>query len=111
MASRSKSASDIATGWLRGYAETYLPADAMFDFCADDLRRENVTLVDIKCLFRKGDVTFTDKLDAWGAIWMVVGPDVDGNTLVAEIHVHTDTNMVKLQSVERLNHHEEPPAA
>lgn len=102
MAARPKAATALETEWLREYARTYMPTESAFSFSASELRRAGVTLIGIRNAFREGVVTFADKLDGPGAIWMVEGEDEDGNILIVELEVVTETLGVTLRKVTKL---------
>jgi hypothetical protein len=89
------------TDWLRGYARTYLPVDCGFSYSASLLRAKGVTLLDVMHLFATGVVTWSDKLDEPGAVWVVEGEDCDGRNLVATIIVESQKLKVSLEQVER----------
>lgn len=91
----------LETEWLREYARTYLPSEADFAFPPEDLRREGITLVQLRYLFWTGSVVYSDKLDEPGALWVVAGTDCDGNDLTATIIVVTEVLSVKLVEVKR----------
>jgi hypothetical protein len=101
MVARPKNGPSLATVWLREYARTYLPSEAMFDFAPDDLRRAGLSLIDVRNLLRTGVVTYEDKLDGPGGLWIVEGCDCDGMKLIAAIEVRSDSYQVKLRSIER----------
>jgi hypothetical protein len=90
----------IETEWVRGYGRTYLPSEASFSYRPALLRERGVTLVDIRNVLRIGVVTFADKLDDPGAIWVVEGDDADGRRLVVTLHVVSETLNVSLREVE-----------
>jgi hypothetical protein len=93
-------ANAIETEWVRGYARTYFPSEAPFTYRPALLRRKRITLVDIRNALRSGVVTFSDKCDGPGAIWVVEGDDADGRRIVVTLHVVSETMSVTLQDVE-----------
>lgn len=95
------------TIWLREYATTYLPSEAGFTYQPEMFRREQVSLVDIRNVFRTGVVAYADKLDGPGAIWVVHGEDGDGGVVVAKIHVVSEALDVTVEKVERVTRGEE----
>lgn len=111
MVARPKNEPSLATVWLRDYARTYMPTDAMFDFSPRDLRRAGLSLVDVRNLFRTGIVIFEDKLDGPGGLWVVEGLDCDGASLVASVEVHSASYLVKLLSIERQVENDDESAA
>ena len=90
----------VETEWVRGYGKTYLPSEASFNYRPALLRQRGVTLIDIRNVLRTGVVTFADKLDDPGAIWVVEGDDADGRRLVVTLHVVSETLSVSLREVE-----------
>lgn len=90
----------VETEWVRGYARTYFPSEAPFNYRPALLRRKRVALVDIRNVLRSGIVTFSDKLDEPGAIWVVEGEDADGRGIVVTLHVISETLSVTLRDVE-----------
>jgi len=91
---------NIATDWLRGYAQTCLPSDASFEFSEDDLRDKNITLLDVRQVFRTGTVVYADKLEGPGGLWIVEGEDFDGHILTATIVVISESITVRLLDIE-----------
>jgi hypothetical protein len=77
----------IETTWIREYARTYLPTEAGFSFCDDDLRESGITLIMLRHVFSHGYVTHSEKLNGPGAIWTVEGPDNDGDWYQVTIKV------------------------
>jgi hypothetical protein len=102
MAAEPKRALDIETIWIRQYARAYLPNETGFSFSAEMLRREGVTLIDVRNVFRKGVVTYADKLNDPGAIWVVEGEDVDGRPLRITVIVVSEILEVRLKKLERV---------
>ena len=102
MAAAPKRVLDIETVWIRQYARAYLPHETGFSFSAEMLRREGVTLIDVRNVFRKGVVTYANKLDDPGAIWVVEGEDVDGRQLRITVIVVSEILEVRLRKVERV---------
>ncbi|MGJ0508396.1 MAG: hypothetical protein ACR652_14995 [Methylocystis sp.] len=92
----------IETEWLREYASAYLPCEGGFKFTPEMFRREAVSIVDIRNVFRHGVVTYADKLDEPGALWIVRGYDGDGGYIVAEIVVVSETYDVDVRNVKRV---------
>lgn len=90
------------TDWLRSYASSWSPREAGFRFAPEMLRREDVSVVDLRNIFRNGVVTFDNKLDEPGALWIVEGDDGDGNMIVAELVVISETMDVTVRRVRRL---------
>ena len=90
----------LETDWVRQYARTYLPSDAAFKFRPALLRRNKVTLIDIRNVLRSGTVVFSDKLDSPGATWIVEGNDTDGRQIVVTLHVISETVSVALIDVD-----------
>lgn len=60
------------------------------------------TLVDIRNILRYGIVTYSDKLDEPGAIWVVEGEDANGRRLNLTLYVISETYSVTLRSVDLL---------
>lgn len=89
------------TNWLRAYASAWSPCEAGFSYAPAMLRREGVSVVDLRNLFRDGVVTYDNKLDEPGALWIVEGTDDDGTYLVAEIIVVSETMQVTVRRVKR----------
>jgi hypothetical protein len=77
----------IETTWIREYARTYLPTEAGFSFCDDDLRESGITLIVLRHVFSHGYVTRSEKLNGPGAIWTVEGPDNEGDWYQVTIKV------------------------
>jgi hypothetical protein len=100
MPEQSKLAHAVETDWVRQYARTYLPSDAAFKFRPALLRREKVTLIDIRNVLRSGTVVFSDKLDDPGALWVVKGSDTDGRQIAVTLHVISETVSVELLDVD-----------
>ncbi len=100
MPEHPKLAHAVETEWVREYARTYLPSDAAFKFRPALLRREEVTLIDIRNVLQSGVVTFSDKLDEPGAIWIVEGDDDDGRRLIVTLHVISEEVSVTLRDVQ-----------
>lgn len=111
MVARPKIELSLTTVWLREYARTYMPADAMFDFAPDDLRRAGLSLIDVRNLFRTGVVTYEDKLEGPGGLWVVEGRDCDSVAFIAAIEVYSDSYFVKLLSIERQVENDDESAA
>ncbi|RAI37105.1 hypothetical protein [Rhodoplanes serenus] len=91
----------LETEWLRAFASTYLPADGALIFEPPMLRDAEVSLIDLRHLFKKGRVVTADKLDGPGACWSVVGCDCEGNPLEARVDVVSEEITVILRDVRR----------
>jgi hypothetical protein len=100
MPEKPKPAHALETEWVHEYARTYLPSDAAFRYSPALLRRERVSLVDIRNALRSGAVIYSDKLDDPGALWIVEGDDADGRRIIVMLHVISESVSVSLQSVE-----------
>jgi hypothetical protein len=102
-----KSPLQIATTWIREWAQTYLPNEAGFSWCADDLRAADLTLVAVRHVLKHGTVVFNEKLDRPGATWIVEGEDNDGNrfrlklTVISEEMDVTLENATKIKAVDQ----------
>ena len=90
------------TEWIREYARAWSPMEAGFTYAPEVLRRANVFIVDLRNLLRNGVVTYDEKLDGPGALWIVEGDDGDGNLIVAEIVVISEELDVTVRSVSRV---------
>jgi hypothetical protein len=94
---------DVETTWIREYAKTYLPSEAGFSFSADHLREVGLTLIGIRNIFRRGYVTFSDKLDGPGAVWIVEGNDNGGDRFRLTVTVISESLAVDLVRAERVS--------
>lgn len=92
----------LETMWLREYATTYLPSEAGFSYQPEMFRQEHISIVDIRNVFRTGVVSYADKLDDPGAIWIVYGEDGDGEIIVAEILVISEALDVTVRKAKRV---------
>ena len=99
MAGRQLEPLTIATDWLHGFAQTCLPSDASFEFSPDDLRRQEISLLDVRHLFRTGTVVWADKLEGPGGLWLVEGYDLEGRELSATIVVVSESIVVRLLDI------------
>jgi hypothetical protein len=102
MAAQPKRICDVETVWLREYASTYLPNERAMSFTPEMLRREGVTLVDVRNALRNGTVTNADKIDGPDATWWVEGQDIDGSILLLTVVVVSETLEVSLCSVRKV---------
>jgi hypothetical protein len=91
------------TTWLREYAKNILPSEATIEFDPHQFGEAAVDLLDLTCLFRRGRVVYSDKVDASGTIWVVVGTDCDGMAMRAVLDVHTQEMRVSVTKLERLS--------
>lgn len=98
----------IETEWLREYAKTELPTDALVELNSSALRRANITLVDLRCFFRSGLVVRSDKTTCEGSTWLVDGTDCDGQAMRATMFVHTQEFVVKIVTIERIPNPTDP---
>lgn len=96
------------TVWIREYAATYLPRETGFTYPPEMLRREKISLVDLRNVFRTGVVDYADKLEGPGALWMIEGSDGDGGRICAEVWVISETLEVTVRRVKRMRTLEEP---
>lgn len=96
------------TVWIREYAATYLPRETGFTYPPEMLRRENISVVDLRNVFRMGVVTYANKLDGPGALWIVEGSDGDGHRICAQLWVISETLEVTVRRVKRVKTLEEP---
>ncbi|TLG78599.1 hypothetical protein [Methylocystis sp. B8] len=96
------------TVWIREYAATYLPRETGFTYTPEMLRRENVSVVDLRNVFRLGTVTYANKLDGPGALWIIEGSDGDGGSICAQLWVISETLEVTVRRVKRVKTLEEP---
>src|ERR1700734_1815510 len=90
----------IETTWIREYARTYLPTEAGFSFCDDDLRESGITLIVLRHVLSHGYVAHSDKLDGPGAIWTVEGPDNEGiwyRVTIKVISMEMDVTLINAQ--------------
>ncbi len=92
----------IETDWIRGYASAWLPTEAPFKHTPAMFRREGVSILDLRNVFRNGVVTYDEKLDGPGALWIVEGDDGDGNLIIAEIVVISEELDVTVRCVKRV---------
>ena len=90
----------FATDWIRDYAKTCIPADASFEYSASYLTAQGFTLLDVLQLFRSGTVTYADKLEGPGGIWVVEGFDTEDHFVTAVILVFYEHSIVRLHSIE-----------
>jgi len=102
MQAKVERACPLETEWIHEYAEAYMFGDCGIEFMPAAFAREGITLVDIRNVFRNGDVTYADKLDGPGAVWLVEGDDGDGGYIVAEIVVVSETLSVKVEKATRI---------
>lgn len=91
----------VETRWLREFAKTYLPCDSWAELNASALRRDDISIVDLMCFFRRGQVIYTDKQDCEGTKWVVRGVDCDDRPIIATLLVHTQEHLVKLKKIRR----------
>ena len=96
----------IETGWLRAYAETHLPTEALFEFSPADLRQAGASLVQVRNILRNCRVVYSDKLEERGALWMAEGDDGDGREFRLTLKV-IEYESVTLQEIEELRPSEE----
>jgi hypothetical protein len=89
-----------ATDWLREYASTRGRTDATFEYSADDLNSSGFTLLDVFHLFRHGNVTYVDKIEGPGGLWVVEGFDADDRLTCAVVLVFYGSSIVRLHSIE-----------
>lgn len=106
-----KSKFQTETTWIREYAKTYLPCEAGFSYSPDDLRSTGISLIQIRHVFRNGEVVFADKLDEPGAIWVVEGEDQDRLWLRLTVEVISETQSVLLREVVLIEPEEDDNAA
>lgn len=97
------------TIWIRAYACTYLPNEGAFTFPPQVLRDAHVTLVDVRNALRTATVTYSNKLDDPGAIWIAEGFDADDRKLEIKLHVISSEISVTLKSVVVLEVRKEGP--
>jgi hypothetical protein len=94
---------EVETEWLREFARTYMPCEAMFSYPVDLLRAAGVSLVDVKNLMASCTVVDNEKLDEPGALFTVVGEECDGGGLRAVFRVVSQEYDVTLMNVERIS--------
>ena len=90
------------TQWLRDFAAAYIPNDEAVEYNADDLRRSGISVVDLMCFFRGCHVNWSDKVETDHTIWRVTGEDCDGDSMSAELLVHTQEMTVKINRIVRV---------
>jgi hypothetical protein len=90
------------TDWIHAYASNWLPTEAPFRHTPAMFRREKISILDIRNVFRNGVVTYDEKLDGPGALWIIEGDDGDGNLILAEIVVISEELDVTVRRVERV---------
>jgi hypothetical protein len=96
---RPQEAFSLETDWIREYARSYLPSELAFSYPPNALRRVSVTLIDIRNVLRAGTVTYSDKLDGPGAIWLVEGTDTEDRQITVKLHVISERLSVALMDV------------
>ena len=92
----------LETEWIRAYATTYMPTESGFSYAPSALRAIDVSLVNVRHVFRNGTVVFADKLNEPGAVWIVEGRDQDERWLRLELCVISEMQSVALRDVEIL---------
>ncbi len=102
MVARPKLDFRVQTVWIRSYASAWSPSEAPFTYEKEMLLEAGVTLIDLRNLFRNGCVTFDEKLDEPGALWVVEGEDDDGNQLYAEVIVVSEEQDVTIRQVGKI---------
>lgn len=107
MSAKVKLDFSFQTDWTRAYASDWYPSEAPFKHSPDMFRREGVSVVELRNVFRFGEVTYDEKCDGPGATWIVEGDDGDGNTIVAEIVVISDAVDVTVRSVKKVRDRKE----
>jgi hypothetical protein len=106
-AARRRRAKETETVWLQEYANTYLPTDASFSFCPEELRECGLSLVDVREMLRTAVVTSADKLDEPGAIWIAEALADDGREFCLTVHVISEEYDVELKGVEEMSKRED----
>ena len=90
------------TDSIRANVSTWLPTEAPFQHTPAMFRRKRASILDIRNVFRNGLVTYDEKLDGPGALWIIEGDDGDGNLIVAEIVVIFEELDVTVRRVKRV---------
>lgn len=89
----------IETQFLRGWAATYY-AEVSWDTEAEETMREaRMPLVVVRQVLLSGRVVFSEKSDADGADWEVIGSTCDGDRLRLALIVHCDQYRVRIRRV------------
>lgn len=94
-----KTPEEVATEWLRAFADTYLPSDDTLEFSPEVLRATGMSLVHLKCLFRKGNVIKADmtmRARVRCGLWFVDGSDCDNKQVSAILAVRTQEMSVEI---------------
>jgi hypothetical protein len=92
----------IETTYLRGWASSYF-SEVSWDAEAEQtMRAERIPLVVVRQVFLVGRVVTSEKNDACGAEWEVVGMSCDGDRLRLSLTVHCDEYRVRIRRIKVL---------
>jgi hypothetical protein len=88
----------IETTYLRGWATSYFN-EVSWDAEAERTMREGIPLVLVRQVFLFGRVVQSERNDACGAEWEVVGTTCDGDKLRLSLLVHCDEYRVRIRRI------------
>jgi len=102
MPARPKRVHSLETVWIREFAKTYSPAEVGLTYSPQSLRDAGLDLIGVRNIFRRGHVTFANKLHGPGALWVIEGDNNEGERFCLTTIVITEQLAVDLQRVERV---------
>lgn len=87
------------TTYLRGWATSYYSEVSWDDAAEQTMRAERVHLVLVRQVLIAGRVVVSEKNEACGADWEVVGSTCDGDRLRLALTVHCNEYRVRIRRV------------
>lgn len=89
----------VETTYLRGWAASYY-SELSWDAAAEmTMREEGLSLILVRQALLVGSVVWSEKKEACGADWEVVGSTCDGERLRIAMTVHCDQYRVRIRRI------------
>lgn len=92
----------VETQYLREFARSYLSEVAFRPRAEMQMRSQGVTLTGVHHVMRTGDVAKTEKEDAEGTVWTVVGETCDDDRLRIQLEVFYDRYQMVIVDVRKI---------
>jgi hypothetical protein len=102
MPAQPKRVHNLETVWIHEFAKTYSPTEVGLTYSPQSLRDARLDLIGVRNILRRGHVTFADKLNGLGALWVIEGDNNEGERFHLTAIVITEEFAVDLKKVERV---------